>query len=445
MNACGRGAHRAFVKSRLTATVVAASLAVSLGAGMVATQASAFAVARSQPRDATSFWTPARMKRAKPLEARRQSASGPAISPAPALSAETPHRVPPRAPRAEASASSTFGEVPDPTVAGLRQNGVIFFVAAASSPAARGPRSTLQTSASSSRPATASTAAAPRSHLRGLWVFVPGYRFGQRPSASSRPSGSTRRGWLTTGSENFDVGAAVVARNESGQRLADAVGGAGIAWGLKAARCSTSTATRWRLLRRRNPAPLPADAIPRTRPDVVPLARPAQPRRRLRRHRRRLRRRLDDRRGSSTASPTTATPTTRRPTSAPTSARKWPGCSRERGPSSDQALASVRGPRGDCLRRNAVCVPGQPDSTSPPLSRRSPGTRASRIALGQTQAKLCLGIPVRPEGPGRGYEVTVIAVGDTVALEVYRKPVAPRPPRFPPTAAHLPPMLRTGS
>ncbi len=34
--------------------------------------------------------------------------------------------------------------------------------------------------------------------------------------------------------QNFDVGAAVVARNERGQRLVDAVGGAGIAWGLKA-------------------------------------------------------------------------------------------------------------------------------------------------------------------------------------------------------------------
>ena len=44
----------------------------------------------------------------------------------------------------------------------------------------------------------------------------------------------TTKGWVTTGSENFDVGAAVVGRNEKGQRLADAVGAAGIAWNQKA-------------------------------------------------------------------------------------------------------------------------------------------------------------------------------------------------------------------
>jgi hypothetical protein len=64
---------------------------------------------------------------------------------------------------------------------------------------------------------------------------VPGYRYGQRPFGVFPAKWlDTTKGWITTGSENFDVGAAVVGRNEKGQRLADAVGAAGIGWGLKA-------------------------------------------------------------------------------------------------------------------------------------------------------------------------------------------------------------------
>ncbi|MFL5900230.1 MAG: trypsin-like serine peptidase [Solirubrobacterales bacterium] len=68
----------------------------------------------------------------------------------------------------------------------------------------------------------------------GRWVFVPGYRYGQRPFGVFAAKWiDTTRQWRTTGSENFDVGAAVVSRNERGQLLAKAVGGTGIAWGLK--------------------------------------------------------------------------------------------------------------------------------------------------------------------------------------------------------------------
>jgi hypothetical protein len=69
----------------------------------------------------------------------------------------------------------------------------------------------------------------------GRWIFVPGYRYGQRPYGvfPAKWLDSTPR-WLSEGSENADVGAAVVMRNEHGQRLGAAVGGAGFASGLKA-------------------------------------------------------------------------------------------------------------------------------------------------------------------------------------------------------------------
>ena len=69
----------------------------------------------------------------------------------------------------------------------------------------------------------------------GRWIFVPGYRNGPAPLRRLRRqvAGATTRGWVATGSENVDVGAAVVGRNEKGRRLAAAVGAAGIAFNLK--------------------------------------------------------------------------------------------------------------------------------------------------------------------------------------------------------------------
>jgi hypothetical protein len=67
------------------------------------------------------------------------------------------------------------------------------------------------------------------------WAFVPGYRYGQRPFGvfPARWVDTTRQ-WRISGSENYDVGAAVVGRNQRGELLAKVVGGTGIAWGLKA-------------------------------------------------------------------------------------------------------------------------------------------------------------------------------------------------------------------
>jgi len=70
--------------------------------------------------------------------------------------------------------------------------------------------------------------------LKSSWVFVPAYRYGQRPFGVFPAKWlDTTKQWRKSGSENFDVGAAVVGRNGRGQTLDEAVGGADIAWNLK--------------------------------------------------------------------------------------------------------------------------------------------------------------------------------------------------------------------
>jgi hypothetical protein len=70
--------------------------------------------------------------------------------------------------------------------------------------------------------------------VKNRWVFVPAYRYGQRPFGvfPARWLDTTRQ-WLSSGSENFDVGAVVVGPNQRGETLGEAVGGTGIAWNLK--------------------------------------------------------------------------------------------------------------------------------------------------------------------------------------------------------------------
>lgn len=236
MNACDLGVRRAAPKSRVAAAVVVGLLAVALGAGPPTSRAGAHVVARSQAQRAIPFWTPARMRSARPLDALLPGRPKVKFARAGRASAEAPHRYPPLTPRAGASASSDFEEVPDSTAAADRVNGVIFIV----TPFGLGRCS--GTSVNAPNYSVVMTAG----HcihsggpfgwwLGGRWAFVPGYRYGQRPFGvfPARWVDTTQQ-WRKTGSENFDVGAAVVSRNERGQLLAKAVGGTGIAWGLKA-------------------------------------------------------------------------------------------------------------------------------------------------------------------------------------------------------------------
>ncbi len=168
---------------------------------------------------AARFWTPARMARARPV---------PAGAPAATASAT--------AQPAPASVGSRFEPVADPTDPVFRVNGVIFFELLFGYGRCSG------TSVNAPNLSVVFTAghcvySGGRHGLwwRRQWVFVPAYRYGQRPFGvfPAKWLGTTRR-WHRQGSENADVGVAVVGRNARGQRLGAAVGGVRFASGLKA-------------------------------------------------------------------------------------------------------------------------------------------------------------------------------------------------------------------
>jgi hypothetical protein len=234
MNALGQGAQRALAVFSLSLAVALTSIAAGVpSAG--ASSARGGRVAAFSAQQARRFWTPARMRMARPVDVQPPGASGLAPTVAGSPAAGAPHRVPPLAPRLGAAASSAPEKVAEPAAAGYRQNGVIFFEFFGFLDRCSG------TSVSAPNYSVVFTAGhcvdggGPRGHAyTGQWVFVPGYRYGQRPYGVFPAKWTdTTRGWLASGSENIDVGAAVVGRNEKGERLADAVGAAGIAWGLK--------------------------------------------------------------------------------------------------------------------------------------------------------------------------------------------------------------------
>ncbi len=181
--------------------------------------ASALAMQARGPaaRRALRYWTPARMREARPLEARPgDGARGEADEGA----------------LAGVDAPVEFEAVADPASPELRRNGVIFLLddgypARCSGTSVQAPNRSLVITAGH---CVNGGGAFGRWH-RQLWVFVPGYRYGQRPFGvfpAERLDATYL--WQGSGSENGDVGAAVVGRNERGQLLEDAVGGDPIAW-----------------------------------------------------------------------------------------------------------------------------------------------------------------------------------------------------------------------
>jgi len=188
-----------------------------------AAHAAANRVSRSvqvSQRQAHSFWTPERMRRAQPLTASPRAASR--LVPSAGAGARSPG----------AGVSSAAETISDPTAPGFSQNGAIFIV---------GPFGTLGRCSGTSVNAPSFSLVITAGHcvhegrrwFGRKWIFVPGYRFGERPfgTFAARWLGSTPQ-WIAAENPNFDIGAAVVSRNERGQRLAEAVGAADIAWNL---------------------------------------------------------------------------------------------------------------------------------------------------------------------------------------------------------------------
>ena len=198
----------------------AATLALLLAAaGVLAAPAagavpSAFTPA-ARAAAARSFWTPARMRAAVPVP-------GPEPSPAEAG---------PTAPAPNPLATSET--LPDPTLPGLTVNGAIFI--REGEPGNSGFGRCSGTSVVSPNMSVVITAG----HcvfdegiwLKDKWVFVPGYHHGERPFGTFAAHWlGTIPAWAVGEDSNFDVGAAVVGRNERGQRLAAAVGADRIAF-----------------------------------------------------------------------------------------------------------------------------------------------------------------------------------------------------------------------
>jgi hypothetical protein len=236
MNAPGRGAYRALAGLLLPLAIAF----VGIAAGSVApahANPSGAAISPHQASQARAYWTAARMARARPLEIEPRAESSPAAAGGVAARG-APLRVAARAPSSTTPAASAgrppFEEVIDPTAPESRVNGVIFFGAfgfldRCSGTAVNAPNLSVVITA-----AHCVNSGGPRGRwYRHGWVFVPGYRYGQRPFGifPAKWLDVTPR-WLAERSENADVAAAVVMRNERGQRLGAAVGGAGFASGL---------------------------------------------------------------------------------------------------------------------------------------------------------------------------------------------------------------------
>jgi V8-like Glu-specific endopeptidase len=159
---------------------------------------------------ARRFWTPARMRAARPIEGPPAHASS--LNPTLTATSET---------------------IDDPTEPKYRVNGAIFI----SEGAGIGYGRCSGTSVVSPNESVVITAG----HCvydQGIWsnrkwVFVPGYHHGERPFGTFTAHWlGTTPAWHGHENENFDVGAAVVGRNEKGQTLGAAVGADRLKTGL---------------------------------------------------------------------------------------------------------------------------------------------------------------------------------------------------------------------
>jgi hypothetical protein len=212
--------------------LASASLPLLLCLSPAGATASGVRVAATSARAASEFWSLGRMREAQPLEVNGPRASG-RVS-AGSERRGTPHRVAGVAPRAEFG--SDFEQVADPTAPGFRIHGAIFlelgifgYARCSGTAVHSGNESVVFTAGH-----CVNSGGRRGRWFKSRWTFVPGYRYGQRPFGVFPAKWlDTTKQWRKSGSENFDVAAAVVGRNERGETLGEAVGGAGIAWNLK--------------------------------------------------------------------------------------------------------------------------------------------------------------------------------------------------------------------
>lgn len=214
ISARGGGGRRALAGAIFAALLISV---LSWSAPVSPASAAGHWLESSPSADAAEFWTQGRVRRAVPLEL----GTGPGFKSAPGTGGDF---------------GSDFEQVPDPTTPESRVHGVvllglgIFGYGRCSGTAVRSPNKSVVITA-----AHCLNAGEDDDWFPGEAVFIPAYRFGQRPFGVFPVRWiDTTKGWRATdGSPNYDVGAMVVGRNGSGKLLGDAVGGAKIAWNLK--------------------------------------------------------------------------------------------------------------------------------------------------------------------------------------------------------------------
>lgn len=232
MDARAGGAQRALLAAFVAGLFI--FIATAVAGGSDAAAKGLWVRSQQSAREAGDFWTLARMREARPLELTGAAVGLPARG---VPESGKARRLAGQAPEVMAFGAD-FDLVPDPTAPGFRVHGAIFIslgifgYGRCSGTAVRSRNESLVFTAAHCLHTGGS---------RGDWivedggVFVPGYRYGQRPFGVFPIRWSdTAKQWRSAGSENFDVGAVVVGRNQRGQSLTEAVGGAGIAWNLKA-------------------------------------------------------------------------------------------------------------------------------------------------------------------------------------------------------------------
>ena len=204
---------------RAQAGAVLAALLISVASGLAAAPAASAAgvwLGPASAGDAGDLWTPARIREARPIEL-RQDRAGASAAPGAAF-------------------GDDFEQVADPTTPEFRINGVvllslgIFGYGRCSGTAVRSANESVVMTAGH-----CVNGGGPNRWFPGEAAFVPAYRYGQRPFGifPVRWIDTTRQWRASGGSPNYDVGAMVVGRNQAGQLLGEAVGGAKFAAGLR--------------------------------------------------------------------------------------------------------------------------------------------------------------------------------------------------------------------
>ncbi|MEV0599436.1 peptidase [Streptomyces sp. NPDC050315] len=230
------------LSGRTSARMTAAALLAAGTLCATALQAPAAAAAEppgapavQDPKKAAAFWTPQRMRAAKPLDLLSVARKKLTAAAARAASAPAPHAVP------RGKETTVLPSLPSPGVKAFPQGGGpwtgggkvtkttgrVFFTYQNRMASCSGDAVTSQ---NGSTVLTAGHCVKMDGKWHTNWVFVPGYHDGKAPDGKWGASKTLATPqWTKSEDLNYDVGAAVVPPL-NGKRLTDAVGGQGVAF-----------------------------------------------------------------------------------------------------------------------------------------------------------------------------------------------------------------------